>query len=122
MNLLIILLNKKKVSWLFGYLAEILVIFILFVSGYRIVNHRLRNFYGEIDIIAIKNKALFFVEVKWRRKLDMSLNPMPCYQMKRIKRAAHYFLEKNNYGRYKTFDVFFVLYRLSWFSILKSYF
>lgn len=41
--------------------------------GYRIVHQNLYTRYGEIDLIAYKNKRLVFVEVKSRKSLNCGL-------------------------------------------------
>ncbi|RZK74364.1 MAG: hypothetical protein EOO85_15395 [Pedobacter sp.] len=38
-----------------------------YLKLYKIIYNRYRNRFGEIDIIALKNKTLIFVEVKGRK-------------------------------------------------------
>ena len=55
-------MNNKKIGTLGEELAEIM----LMEKGYKILAKNFRCRYGEIDIIALKNKVLAFVEVKTR--------------------------------------------------------
>lgn len=48
-------------------LGENYAVELLKKKGYRIVERNFRKRYGEIDIIAVKNKTLVFVEVKTRK-------------------------------------------------------
>lgn len=85
--------NKKS----FGYLGEQAAINLLKKSGYKIIE---RNFYstiGEIDLIAIDNNTLVFVEVKIRRsrkygKPEEAVTPKKLF---RIKRTGDYYLKLN---------------------------
>jgi putative endonuclease len=63
-------------------------------SGYRIVKRNFRIRTGEVDIIAIRDEVLAFVEVKtWDRfgfaELEYSINGL---KQARIRRAAEVFL------------------------------
>jgi putative endonuclease len=65
---------------------------------YNIVDHNFRCPLGEIDIIARKNKAFRFVEVKYRRSTDYGLPQDSVIKRKqrRIRNAAIIWL-KNRY-------------------------
>lgn len=55
-----------KISSPVGVKGEDLAVDYLRKKGYRIIERNFRKGYGEIDIIALENKVLVFVEVKTR--------------------------------------------------------
>ena len=65
---------------------------------YNIVDHNFRCRLGEIDIIARKNKAFRFIEVKYRRSSDYGLpqDSVVRRKQRRIRNAAVIWL-KNRY-------------------------
>ena len=73
---------------------------------YQILHHRKRYYVGEIDIIALRNKEIVFIEVKARSsKIDdrfVSFN-----QQRRITRAAEMFLRSNS--KYRNYNIRFDL-------------
>jgi putative endonuclease len=76
--------------------------------GYRIVTARLRQRYGEIDIIAVDGQTVVFVEVKTRR-LDLTTQPAEAVdrvRQQRLTRAALAFLKYHNLLEYASrFDI-----------------
>lgn len=79
---------------LFGLIAEYICILIYKLKFYQILHHRKRFYVGEIDIIALRNKEIVFIEVKARSsKFDNRL--LSSHQQQRIKRAAEVFLSSN---------------------------
>ena len=58
--------NDRYSRYRFGLLGEYAACLLLWSKGYRIVARRVRNFAGEIDIIARRGKLLIFIEVKAR--------------------------------------------------------
>lgn len=90
----------------FGLLGEYIVILIYKLKLYQILQHRMRNFAGEIDIIALRAKTLVFIEVKSRSK-GINDEILSYRQQERIRKAAEIFLSQNNkYYNYKVrFDL-----------------
>lgn len=92
-------LNKKKVgkeSRKRGYRAENFAVLFLRLKGYKILE---RNFKpprgtgaGEIDIIALKQNVIIFVEVKQRLKIDLAAEAINENVQSRRIRGAEYFL------------------------------
>lgn len=91
--------NKQKVgkeSRTRGYKAENIAVLYLRLKGYKILE---RNFKpprgtgaGEIDIIALKQNVIIFIEVKHRLKIDIAAESInEKVQYRRIK-GAEYFL------------------------------
>lgn len=87
--------SRKKKSYKFGILAEKIVIFFLFMKGYKILKARYKTRFGEIDIIAQKSKVLIIVEVKARRLNVSSEESLNIKQIYRIKKAAEFFISQN---------------------------
>lgn len=96
----------------FGLLAEYLVIFIYKLGFYQILQHRMRNYAGEIDIIALRGKRVVFIEVK-ARSSDLDDRLVSFKQQKRIVRAAELFLSTN--PKYRNYEIRFDV------AIIKPY-
>jgi putative endonuclease len=97
-------LRKKAL----GERGEIVAARFLKKLGYRIATTRLRQRYGEIDIIAIDGRTVVFVEVKTRR-LDLTTQPAEAVdrtRQQRLTRAALAFLKYHNLLEYPSrFDI-----------------
>lgn len=67
-------------------------------KGYKILARNFRSRWGELDIIAEKNKKIFFFEVKTRRSLRAGLpeESVTPWKIKHLQKAAFIFLQKNN--------------------------
>jgi putative endonuclease len=91
-----------------GERGEIVAARFLKKRGYRIATTRLRQRYGEIDIIAVDGKTIVFVEVKTRR-LDLTTQPAEAVdriRQQRMTRAALAFLKFHNLLEYASrFDI-----------------
>ena len=60
----LVIMGRKLSSYKKGVNAEMAISNYLIRHGYKIIKHRYKTKYGEIDIIASKEKLLLFVEVK----------------------------------------------------------
>lgn len=60
----------------------------LIAKGYRILGHRLRTPYGEVDVAAWKGGVLVIVEVKARATYDAGVFAVTPTAQQRIARAA----------------------------------
>ena len=78
-----------------GYIGEWLAILLLVCKGYRILRHRFKTPYGEIDIIAKKGSTVSFVEVKSRNNLDQCFEAITKKQLRRIQNASEIFISSN---------------------------
>ncbi len=86
--------NKIK-NYKFGIFAERIAVWFLRFKGYKILEQRYKTYFGEIDIIAKKSNIIIFVEVKARKK-DFNIEEvLSLRQVERIKRAAEFFMMKN---------------------------
>lgn len=71
-----------------GRVAEWIAILMLMAKGYRILGHRLRTPYGEVDVAAWKAGTLVIVEVKARNTYDAGAYAVTPMAQQRIARAA----------------------------------
>lgn len=74
---------------------------------YKILDRNFQTRYGEIDIIALKNDVISFIEVKTRKndnfqKAYESVTPR---KMEKIKTTAFQYLQKNNLNKQISFDI-----------------
>ena len=58
------------------------------LKGYAILAQRFKRPGGEIDIIALRNQTLVFVEVKQRPTLELAQSAVPTRAWRRIARTA----------------------------------
>lgn len=61
--------------------------------GYKILTKNFRSKFGEIDIVAIENNTLVFIEVKtrWSNKYGAPEEAVGPYKLKSISRTGEYF-------------------------------
>ena len=71
-----------------GRMAEWAAMAFLMCKGYRILGHRLRTPYGEVDVAAWKSGVLVIVEVKARNTYDAGAYAVTPMAQQRIARAA----------------------------------
>jgi putative endonuclease len=71
-----------------GRVAEWAAMLFLLCKGYRILGHRLRTPYGEVDLAAWKNGILVIIEVKARRSYVAGAYAVTPMSQQRIVRAA----------------------------------
>lgn len=86
--------SNNKVT---GNLGEAMAAEALEKQGYTIVTRNYRKRYGEIDIIAKKEKTLYFVEVKTRKEKDFG-NPLESItprKQKKIYQVAQDYLQEH---------------------------
>ena len=96
-------MNRKEL----GNHGEAFVVAHLKQNGFTICSQNYRKFFGEIDIIAMKNNLYVFVEVKTRKSNLISLHHLiqPSKQKKIIKVAESFIAEKQLYDVICRFDV-----------------
>lgn len=65
----------------------------LLKKGYKIIDRNFRKGYGEIDIIAIKNNILVFVEVKTRttNQFGTPLEQISYFKLKSLVKTAEFY-------------------------------
>ena len=98
------MIEKRKI----GNLGEDLVANFLENKSYKILTRNYNKPFGEIDIVAIKNHIISFVEVKARKstKYGYPREAVNYYKQQRIIKASQAFLIENNLTDFIiTFDV-----------------
>jgi putative endonuclease len=86
--------DEKQIAERRGRLAERLACWWFRFHGYRLVAHRWRSPFGEIDLVMRRRRTLVFVEVKWRRNA-IDAAALPPRKQGRIIRAARFFLARH---------------------------
>lgn len=71
-----------------GRAAELIAAVWLMGKGYRILAHRARTPFGEVDLAALKGRTLAIVEVKARRTRSEGVEAVGPFQQQRIARAG----------------------------------
>jgi putative endonuclease len=71
-----------------GRVAEFIAALWLTCKGYRVLGHRLRTPFGEVDLAAWKRGVLVIIEVKARDDYDAAMFAVTPWQQQRIARAA----------------------------------
>lgn len=89
----------RKQAERLGRRAEWAAALWLILKGYRILAHRARTPYGEIDLIAVRNRVVCFVEVKARADLATALSAPGPRQLRRIAAAASHWMGAHAFGR-----------------------
>lgn len=82
-----------------GEYGESLALEYLEQNGFRILENRFRTQFGELDIIAVKERKIYFIEVKYRHRDDPdfdSLYTMHQKKINRMRKVATQYLDKNN--------------------------
>ncbi len=85
-------MDKKKKTYDHGIMAEGAAEIFLRAKGYDILERRYKTPVGEVDIIAIDDQYLVFVEVKGRASIDDALYSITPKMRMRINDAANHFI------------------------------
>ena len=72
-------------------------------EAYRILERNYQNRFGEIDIIAEKNKEIVFIEVKYRKtsKFGYGYEAVDRRKIMKILKLANYYIQSKKYQDYK---------------------
>lgn len=71
-----------------GRRGETLASWFLRLKGWRIVDRRVRNPRGEIDLVAKRGNTIAFVEVKWRQNAQGLDTAIDAHRLRRVAAAA----------------------------------
>ena len=85
-------MEKRKTS-LQGKLAEDYAVKLLFGQGYKIIDRNFHSKFGEIDIVALKDDYLAFIEVKarWSTKFGLPEEAVTRSKLWKIGRTGEYY-------------------------------
>ena len=102
---------KLITSHSYGLAAEKIALNYLVKLGFQPLAQRYKTKYGELDLIAIKNQDVLFLEVKARKKSYALAEIITSKQIKRNYQAAEIFLSENpQYMQYNCrFDLLVIL-------------
>ena len=94
-----IILNTREI----GNKYEVKSVETLVKEAYRILERNYQNRFGEIDIIAEKNKEIVFVEVKYRKtnKFGYGYEAVDRRKIMKILKLANYYIQSKKYQDYK---------------------
>ena len=75
----------------------------LIKEAYKILERNYQNRFGEIDIIAEKNKEIVFIEVKYRKtsKFGYGYEAVDRRKIMKILKLATYYIQSKKYQNYK---------------------
>lgn len=66
--------------------------------GCRIIDRNVYNHFGEIDIIAIRDNVLHFVEVKSAQSYEQAVNNITRSKLQKLNRAIQLYLQKKKFS------------------------
>ncbi len=66
--------------------------------GYRILERNVYNRFGEIDIIALKNNVLHFIEVKSAQSYEQAVNNITPSKLQKLNRTIQTYLQKKKFS------------------------
>jgi len=87
-----------------GDLAEERASRFLYDDGYTIIERNFYSRFGEIDIIAIKDEVLHFVEVKSAEDYELAIQNITPKKLSRLVKTAQIYMSKNSSDIAFTFD------------------
>ena len=67
-------------------------------NGYRILERNVYNRFGEIDIIALKDNILHFVEVKSAQSYEQAVNNITSSKLQKLNRTIQTYLQKKKFS------------------------
>jgi putative endonuclease len=85
--------EKKRNSRYYGNIGEVFAANLLSKKGFRILEKNFRSRFGEIDIVALKNKRIYFVEVKTRQsfKFGKPEEAVTRSKLEKIRKLAYFY-------------------------------
>lgn len=78
-----------------GNIAEEKACIFLASQGYTIIERNFYSRFGEIDIIATKNKVFHFVEVKSGLDYETAIQNITLKKLQKFIRTVHVYMKKN---------------------------
>lgn len=96
-------MSRKK-----GNIAEEAACKFLFENGYTIVEKNFYSRFGEIDIIAVKDEVLHFIEVKSGADYEHAIQNITPSKISKIIKTAQIYMSKNSVDCDYIFDALIV--------------
>lgn len=87
--------RKRQAAEKRGRKGEWFAAFYLQAKGYRILDRRVRTPMGEVDLIARRGNLIAFVEVKYRRDVQIAAGAVTPASWQRIARAADFWMARH---------------------------
>lgn len=87
-----------------GNLAEDKACRFLYDNGFSIIERNFYSRFGEIDIIAIKDEVLHFVEVKSGLDYESAINNITKQKLSRLIKTGDIYLQKSTLNIYYMYD------------------
>lgn len=103
-----------KTSFSKGIFAEQEAFNILKEKNFKIIETRLKNKFGEIDILANKNKDYYIIEVKYRKNKEDLAYSISKKQIKRCCDCFFDYVQKNEITYENIFFMAFFIFRNSY--------
>jgi putative endonuclease len=66
--------------------------------GFRIIDRNVYNRFGEIDIIALKDNVMHFVEVKSAQSYEQAVNNITASKLQKLNRTIQTYLQKKKFS------------------------
>lgn len=102
--------NSIDTNYAKGLKAEYYAIWYLRFKFYRILAHRYKTPYGEVDIIAKRGKVIVIIEVKARDNLELAKQAISYKNTNRVYAASkHWLYRQGDLSKFKIrFDAIFI--------------
>jgi putative endonuclease len=78
-------------------------------QGFRILERNVYNRFGEIDIVALKDQVLHFVEVKSALTYEQAINNITASKLQKLNRTIATYLQKTKYSMDYCIDALIVV-------------
>ena len=80
-----------------GDIAEQKAVIFLSENGFKIIEQNFYSRFGEIDIIALKNDTLHFIEVKSGADYELAVQNITPAKIRKIIRTSDVYIKKHRY-------------------------
>lgn len=98
-----------------GNVAEELAVKYLYDNGYEIIERNFYSRFGEIDIIALKDEVLHFVEVKSGEDYEKAIQNITPTKLSRLIKTGDVYMKKNGTNLDYMYDALIVVDDECWF-------
>ena len=98
-----------------GNIAEEKACKFLLENGYTILDRNFYSRFGEIDIIAIKDEVLHFIEVKSGDDYEKAIQNITKSKLSKLIKTGDIYLKKTNYNSDYEYDAIIVSHTDIWY-------